>query len=551
LAPVQLLSLYPTHPLHPSISRPPPEFRGCEPDHATRDEPADHIGRDTNSCRVTVRAMPKSKKAVSSIRRSPPRKADWRLTYARRLAISDTLAIIWVVFAVQLLRFGFGETSVSGLNGQAATSAGYATISVILVVSWSIILGIYGSRDYRVLGTGFAEYKRIVDASVRLFGLVAIVAFLLKIDLARGYILLAFPAGILVLTFTRWLWRQWLAVQRADGLFVSRVLLVGTSEDTHNIGRELQRHPDAGYKVVGKWLPALEHDVYSSELGVPVFGREESAQGAMNAVEADTVIVTNSQVLGTNGLRELSWSLEPSRQHLIMAPNLTDVSGPRIHTRPVAGLPLIHVETPRYEGGKLFAKRAFDILGSTTLLLALSVPLLILALLVKVTSRGPVFYRQVRVGLNRKHFGMVKFRSMRVNADDELSELLRAQGSQDTPLFKVRHDPRITRIGKVMRKYSLDEFPQLINVLNGSMSLVGPRPQRDGEVGLYDKAAFRRLLVKPGMSGLWQVSGRSTLSWEDAIRLDLYYVENWSMVGDVIILWRTIKAVLSPGEGAH
>jgi exopolysaccharide biosynthesis polyprenyl glycosylphosphotransferase len=479
------------------------------------------------------------------------RSVDWRRIYARRLAVTDTLVIVWVVFAVQLLRFGFDESPVSGLPDQAAISAGYATISLILVVSWSILLGIYGSRDYRVLGTGFAEYKRTVDASIRLFGLVAIVAFLLKIDLARGYVLLAFPVGIVVLVFTRWLWRQWLGVQREAGRYVSRVLLIGTADDTRRIGRELQQIPAAGYKVVGEWLASPADAGLESELDVPVFSGDSSVQSAMLTVGADTVVVTNAQALGANGVRELSWSLEPGRQHLIMAPNLTDISGPRIHTRPVAGLPLIHVETPRYEGSKLFAKRAFDILGSATLLLILSIPLLILAALVKFTSPGPALYRQQRVGLNRQHFQMVKFRSMRQDADAELTGLLAAQGSNNKPLFKVKDDPRVTRIGKMMRKYSLDEFPQLFNVLGGSMSLVGPRPQRDGEVGLYDKAAFRRLLVKPGMSGLWQVSGRSSLSWEDSIRLDLYYVENWSMVGDLIILWRTIKAVVSPGQSAH
>jgi exopolysaccharide biosynthesis polyprenyl glycosylphosphotransferase len=494
--------------------------------------------------------MSKTKRVVSAPVTSPARSADWRRIYSGRLAVTDTLAIIWVVFAVQLLRFGFDETPVSGLPNQAAVSAGYALISVILIVSWAIMLGIYGSRDYRVLGTGFAEYKRIVDASIRLFGLVAIVAFLMKIDLARGYVLLAFPAGILVLIFTRWLWRQWLGVQRASGHFVSRVLLIGAAGDTKSIGRELQRVPAAGYMVVGEWLPTPAEANHTSELNVPVFFGDVSAQTAMSSVGADTVVVTNAQVLGPNGVRELSWSLEPGRQHLIMAPNLTDISGPRIHTRPVAGLPLIHVETPRYEGSKLFTKRAFDIFGSATLLLLLSVPLLVIAALVKFTSPGPVLYRQERVGLNRQHFGMVKFRSMRQDADDELSKLLAAQGRQGKPLFKIKNDPRVTRVGKVLRKYSLDEFPQLFNVLSGSMSLVGPRPQRDGEVELYDKTAFRRLLVKPGMSGLWQVSGRSSLSWEDAIRLDLYYVENWSMIGDLIILWRTMKAVVSPGETA-
>jgi exopolysaccharide biosynthesis polyprenyl glycosylphosphotransferase len=234
-----------------------------------------------------------------------------------------------------------------------------------------------------------------------------------------------------------------------------------------------------------------------------------------------------------------------------MTPGLTDVGGPRIHMRPVAGLPLIHVEMPRYEGRKQFTKRAFDMLGSGILIAVMSIPLIVLACIVKLTSPGPVLYKQERVGLNGEHFNMLKFRSMKVNADAELAALLEAQGRGDKPLFKVKNDPRVTPIGRVLRKYSLDEFPQLFNVFLGSMSLVGPRPQRDGEVALYDNAARRRLLLKPGMSGLWQISGRSTLPWEDAIRLDLYYVENWSLIGDLVILWRTVKAVVAPGDEAH
>jgi lipopolysaccharide/colanic/teichoic acid biosynthesis glycosyltransferase len=169
----------------------------------------------------------------------------------------------------------------------------------------------------------------------------------------------------------------------------------------------------------------------------------------------------------------------------------------------------------------------------------------LLALLVKLTDGGPIFYKQERVGLRGTTFKMLKFRSMQVNADIELNKLLSAQGTAGTPLFKIENDPRITPLGRVLRKYSLDELPQLLNVLGGSMSLVGPRPQREGEVALYDDAAHRRLYVSPGMSGLWQVSGRSNLSWDESIRLDLYYVENWSLMGDIVILFKTFKAVFA------
>jgi exopolysaccharide biosynthesis polyprenyl glycosylphosphotransferase len=259
----------------------------------------------------------------------------------------------------------------------------------------------------------------------------------------------------------------------------------------------------------------------------------------------DAVVISAGVHMHPDELRSLGWELAARDIGMILAPALTDIAGPRIHTQPVAGLPLIHVSTPKLTGGKRVAKRSFDILIASFLLLVLAPVFLALALLVKTTSPGPIFYKQERVGLRGTTFNMLKFRSMKQDADAQLQSLLEAQGSAGKPLFKVEHDPRITPIGRVLRKYSLDELPQLLNVLGGSMSLVGPRPQRDLEVALYDDAAHRRLYVSPGMSGLWQVSGRSNLTWEESIRLDLYYVENWSLMGDVLILLKTFKAVFA------
>ena len=180
------------------------------------------------------------------------------------------------------------------------------------------------------------------------------------------------------------------------------------------------------------------------------------------------------------------------------------------------------------------------------MLIALGSPIMLaVAIAVKMSSPGPIFYWQERIGLRGQPFHMFKFRSMVQGADDQLQSLLDAQGTADRPLFKVINDPRITPVGRFIRRYSLDELPQFFNVLRGEMSLVGPRPQRESEVALYDAVAHRRLFMKPGISGLWQVSGRSDLDWDDAIRLDLYYVENWSMAGDVAILWRTISTVVA------
>lgn len=476
---------------------------------------------------------------------------DWRETYRLRLIITDLLVLVWVVFGVQIAWLGFDTKAVSFRGNPADLALDYASVSVILVVAWMLMLGIYGTRGYRVLGTGTDEYKLIANASFRMFGLLAIIAFLFQIDVARGYILIAFPLGTTVLLASRWIWRQWLGVQRLRGKFCSTVLLVGSEVSVLHLAGELARLTEAGYKVLGACVPNARVGGVLPGTLIKTYGDFGDIQAALAATGADTVVITSSDDLPPQRIRELSWSLEPGKQHLVVAPSLTDIGGPRIHTRPVAGLPLIHVEMPRYEGRKQFSKRAFDVVGSGFMLVALSPILLVIAVLVGTTSRGPVFYRQQRIGLNAEPFHMMKFRSMGVNADNKLAGLLAAQGTDGTPLFKVKDDPRLTRVGGVLRKYSLDEFPQLLNVLKGDMSLVGPRPQREGEVALYDSAAHRRLFVKPGMSGLWQVSGRSNLSWEDSIRLDLYYVENWSMAGDLVILWRTLRAVVAPEGGAY
>ncbi|MFD1715604.1 sugar transferase [Amnibacterium flavum] len=488
------------------------------------------------------------RRALSRTRNSLP--ADWRATYTQRLILSDTLAVIWAVAGTQLLWFGLGQEPLATRTTEPV-AVSYFVVSVIVALLWTLILHMSGSRDHRVIGAEFTEYRRVINASLALFGGLALIAYLFQIDLARGYFLTALPLGLIALLATRWSWRQWLNLQRRTGAFSFRVVLVGSQASVVHLAAELAREPSAGYHVVGALIPDSDPPKIIPGTHIRVWSDLDEIHSAMDEVGADTVAITGNADISPERLRQLSWSLEPARRHLVVAPSLTDIAGPRIHTRPVAGLPLIHVETPRFDGSKVVRKRIFDVLGSGALVLALSPLLLGIALLVKLSSPGPVFYRQERIGLNGVPFGMLKFRSMRPGADAELAALLAAQGTSDKPLFKVKNDPRITPIGRILRKYSLDELPQLLNVVLGDMSLVGPRPQIAGEVALYDSSAERRLLLKPGMSGLWQVSGRSSLSWEDAIRLDLYYVENWSITGDVIILWRTARAVVAPGEDAH
>lgn len=472
--------------------------------------------------------------------------ANWRRHYAQRLLVSDLLVLVWVVYGTQILWLGLEPLEVAGLG-----ELSYWIFSAVVVVGWLLSLALHDTRNYRVIGIGNAEYVRVADASLRLFGLIAIVAFLFRVDVARGFLLISLPLGIATLILERWLWRQWLGARRSVGDYSARVLLVGSEESVSQIARELRRSPSAGYQVVGACVPTGQIGGTIPDTDIPIMGNVNAVQRAIAATKADTVAVTSTDDLPAYKVKEISWSLEAGRQHLVLAPSIVDIAGPRIHTRPVAGLPLIHVETPRFSAGQRFAKRTFDIVSSLVLIVLLSPVLLAVAIAVKSSSPGPLLFSHERVGLKGNPFHMHKFRSMRVGADAELATLLKQQGTSTQPLFKIQNDPRITPIGRFIRKYSLDELPQLFNVLGGSMSLVGPRPQVAAEVELYTDAARRRLLARPGITGLWQVSGRSALDWDQTVRLDLYYVENWSLFGDIAILAKTLRAVVAPGTTAH
>lgn len=458
----------------------------------------------------------------------------------------DGFVVCWAVAGAYFVRFGATPTP---RNEESA----YAFFSLVLAFGWWIMLGVWGSREPKVLGSGADEYKRILTASMWLFASVAILSYALRIDTARGFVGLAFPVGVLALLAGRWLVRQHLAIDRKNGRSVSKLLIIGSPQSAEHLANSLKGAPAAGYLPVSAHLPGAADDFRNlALLSVPVAGVEAGFDGILGSIlaaEVDAVAISAGAALPPSDLRRLGWELAARDIGMILAPALTDIAGPRIHTQPVAGLPLIHVSTPKLTGGKKVAKRAFDIVGAGTLVLLLSPVFLVVGLMIKATSAGPIFYSQERVGLRGTVFKMRKFRSMKVNADEELMALLKAQQSVEKPLFKIQNDPRVTTVGRFLRKYSIDELPQLLNVLGGSMSLVGPRPQRLAEVALYDDAAHRRLYVSPGMSGLWQVSGRSNLSWEESIRLDLYYVENWSLMADFVILFKTLKAV-TMGTGA-
>jgi len=431
--------------------------------------------------------------------------------------------------------------------------AGYVWLSAVLSITWWLMLGAWHSRESRILGDGTDEYKRVAAASLWLFGLVAIFSYVLRIDTARGYVGIALPVGLTGLLLARWLLRQHLSVERQGGSSMSRLMLVGGASAVAHLATTLEGSRHSGYLPVAAYSPG-ESDTSAMEFdhGLPTLGSDpdvESILAAINRCQADAVAVSAGVQLHPQTLRHLGWELAARNIGLIMAPALTDIAGPRIHTQQVAGLPLIHVTTPTLEGGQRVAKRLFDIVVSLFLIVATGPVMGVCALMLKWDSAGPILFRQERVGIEGAPFNMFKFRSMVIDAEAKLADLAaRNQGSG--VLFKMKNDPRVTRAGRILRKFSLDELPQLFNILAGSMSLVGPRPPLPSEVEAYEHDVRRRLLVKPGLTGLWQVSGRSNLSWQDSVRLDLYYVENWSLAGDLVILLKTARAVFR-GTGAY
>ncbi len=476
----------------------------------------------------------------------------WQSAYTRWLALSDLVVILAAVYGAQFVRFSILGTEESlATGGRWDVEISYTAFSFCLALVWMLALQVADAREYRVIGAGYTEYKRVVDSTVWTFGVLAILDVTLKISVVRGYLIIAFPLGLGLLLLSRFLWRKWVHAQRRLGQFQYRAIVVGDYAKSAHVGRQIARQRNPEYRIVGAVTERMDSEDVEL-LGVVRPTRKYALSTItmlIDEVDADTLILTSSDTLEPAKMRRLGWALEERGVELVVAPALTDIAGPRIHTRPVAGLPLIHIEFPEFTGRKYWVKRAFDIAASAMLILALSPVLIAVALAVKLTSPGPVLFHHTRIGQNGEPFKMWKFRSMVDNADAQLKQLLEEQGTSDRPLFKVQNDPRITPVGRFIRKYSLDELPQLFNSLVGTMSLVGPRPQVEGEVALYDNAAARRLLVKPGLTGLWQVSGRSNLAWEDALRLDLYYVENWSLTSDVIILFRTFKAVVTP-DGA-
>jgi len=474
----------------------------------------------------------------------------WKNRLPAFLGIVDGIAVLLSLLAAQLGRFGTNsKPELTTENFEA----NYWLIAALIAIFWWITLHAWGARDVKILGAGGEEFKRVTLATLYIFGAVAIVSYAFRLDTARGFVGIALPVGLILLWLLRWAYRVWIVNQRKHGKLIRRLLLIGSPGAVELLNKSFESTPEAGYVATAAVVPGYSLEAATKvELNIPIVSVESRLDELIKTIEdlhVDAIALSSGSNLHPQLIQQLGWELHERNVSMIMAAALTDVAGPRIHMQPIAGLPLIHVSTPKLVGIQSFLKRCFDILGAVLGLTVLSPLFLILIIAIRLDSAGPAFFHQQRVGLRGEKFMMHKFRSMTVDAESRLVEL-KELNEGNSVLFKMKNDPRITKIGAFIRRYSIDELPQLWNVLVGDMSMVGPRPPLESEVENYEKYTARRLLVKPGVTGLWQVSGRSDLDWDESIRLDLSYVENWSLIHDFVILARTAKAVLR-SDGAY
>ncbi|MFD0688147.1 sugar transferase [Actinomadura fibrosa] len=427
-----------------------------------------------------------------------------------------------------------------------------ALLAAALPLIWVAWTAASRAYDARIFGAGSEEYRRILDAGISLTAAVAIMSYSTKAEVARGFVVFTLPAVTALSLLGRYRLRKHLHGRRARGECLRRAVAVGHREAVTELVREFGRARHHGMQIVAACLP---DDGGHDRVGnVPVAGGMGEVADVVRRAEADAVAVLACPELAGVELRRLAWQLEKTDTELLVASALLDIAGPRTSIRPVAGLPLLHVEHPELTGARRIVKALFDRTVAAVALVLLAPVWALTALLIRLDDPGPAFFSQERVGRDGHGFRMIKFRTMVVDAERRRREL--EDGLPDGAatrggvLFKLRDDPRVTRLGGLLRRWSIDELPQLVNVLRGEMSLVGPRPPLPDEVDRYGGDVFRRLAVKPGMTGLWQVSGRSDLSWEESVRLDLRYIENWSLAMDMQILWKTLAAVVR-GSGAY
>lgn len=423
----------------------------------------------------------------------------------------------------------------------------YVVLSLVLPMVWVITVRVFGGYEWRFLGTGADEFHRVLNAGLALTGALALTSYAVNNELSRLYLIISMQVIVGFDLVVRFALRKRLHHLRLRGECMSTVVAVGHELAVSQLIKELRREPHHGLQVVAACLAGESSATEVAD--VPVVGDLDDTASVVRNLSAGTVAVLSCPEMDGVKLRELAWELEKTGTDLCVAPALLDVAGPRTTVRPTAGWTLLHVDHPQLSGPRQVVKDLFDRCVAVLAIMMLLPLMLAIALIIRLSDNGPALFTQERVGKDGQRFRIYKFRTMVVDAEARLAEI-RQRNESDGVLFKIRKDPRVTAVGRRLRKWSLDELPQLINVLRGEMSLVGPRPALPQEAAEYAAHVRRRLVVKPGITGMWQVNGRSDLSWEETVRLDLRYVENWSFALDLQILWKTLGVIFG-GSGAY
>jgi exopolysaccharide biosynthesis polyprenyl glycosylphosphotransferase len=462
---------------------------------------------------------------------------------ARRIALRvlvDAFAISSALFLASIIRFEIMGTS-------PAKDVDYTLITFIATIGWLLIFWMYGLYEPRQVLSPINEFKQVFHGIVAGGVVIFVVDAALKLELARGWTLLALAAGLLIVGGERLAVRKTLHFMRRRGGDATRTIVVGANHEARTVARTLERETWLGYQILGFVDDSMTK---GSELGNghAILGSTEELRELIREYRPTLILVAATSLDATR-LNRLFWELQDVNVDLQITSGTIDLMASRMTVQSVAGVPLIYVRRTGMDRLQRTLKRFLDIFGSVLGLIVLSPFLLATILWIKMESRGGAFFKQVRIGRDGKPFLCWKFRTMVHDAESRRAELEHLSEGPGL-LFKLKEDPRITKAGRALRRYSLDELPQLYNVLRGEMSLVGPRPALPNEVEQYDDWVRNRLRVKPGMTGLWQVSGRTETTFSDYVRYDLFYIQNWSLSLDLWILWRTFRAVVG-GEGAH
>ncbi|MDA8044194.1 MAG: sugar transferase [Actinomycetota bacterium] len=478
---------------------------------------------------------------LQSLNRSQaPSRPSWQMWVAGLLVLVDVSAVLLSCLISYLVR---GKVYNFDLFGASVPTQ---SLVAIAVPTWLLAHAVSGSYDLDFSNAGLNAYRAPVVVGIRSMAAVCILSFALQTKLSRLLVVVYFPTLIALSVGGRFAVRRGLGAVRRRGRAQVRMILVGDRLKVGRFAGHLYRDQARGYEVIGVCLPEPETHFSFRGRNIPVLGTPDDVVAAARSADVGAVAVADSGQFEQLTLQRLAWALERSGIDLLVAPDVADMAGPRIRVAPVTGLPLLHITEPRVDGLTRRLTSHLSQVAAVPLLVALSPVLLIVALAIKVADGGPVFYRQERIGYRRQPFHILKFRTMSTDADRRLPQIIHLN-EHDGALFKMKNDPRITPVGRWLRKFSIDELPQLINVARGDMVFVGPRPVLERETTNFGEAEHRRFKMKPGITGLWQVSGRSSIPWEEAVKLDLYYVENWSPLLDVLILVRTLWVVLAGG----